>query len=162
MTTTKMVAIPFAFLAAAVMYSGRASAEEPMAGVEDTAEVAAAASSCPGNQIEHIPVMSGSTTFGFLDIYFDSSTGNNCAMTTATGSASGHATFIDVCLFRCKQTSQGSACTVEVARCDPGAFHFFAGPVSVHAPGQCISAFGDITFNGVTGSGALRGATHCL
>lgn len=122
---------------------------------------AAAGSRCPGRRIEHIPVKSGSRTLGFLDIFFDSVTGNNCAMTVATGNVSGHATFINVCLFRCKQTSPGPTCTFDAVQCDSGAFHFFAGPVSVHAPRRCISAFGDITFRGATGSGKLSGAKHC-
>lgn len=167
MTTIKMMVISFTFLVTAVMHAGCMDAESDpeaarsMAEAEHTTEVAASGSSCPGNLIQSIPVKSGSSTFGSLDIYFDSSTGNNCAKTTATGSASGNATFIDVCLTRCKETSSGPNCTVDSIQCDPGAFHFFAGPVFEHAPGQCISANGDIVFNGVQAFGDLPGASHC-
>jgi len=173
MTTIKMVAIPFAFLAAAVIHGGCVGAEsdqeaeEPMAEAEPTAEVAAALSSCPGGRIEHIPMNSGSTTLAFLDVFFDSSTGNNCAMTVAAGNASGHATSIDVLLVRCKETSPGPTCTFDGTPqtdpnpSDPGPFHFFAGPVLVNAPGHCIFAKGDLTFNGVTVHGFLPGAAHC-
>jgi hypothetical protein len=164
----KLIALPFAFLAAAVMHGGCVGAEsgkeaeDPMAEAEPTAEVAAlSGSSCPGGRIEHIAMKSGSTTFAFLDVYFDSSTGSNCAMTVAAGSAAGHATSIDVCLVRCKETSPGKTCTFDGDSCDAGPFHSFAGPVFEHAPGQCISAFGDLTFSGITVSGDLVGATHC-
>lgn len=168
MTTIKIVAIPFMFLAAAVMHGGCASTEpgtqteEPTADVDHAAAAAASESSCPGNLIQSVPVTSGSSTFGSLDIYFDSSTGNNCAMTVATGSVSGHASFIEVCLTRCKETTQGPDCTTDEVVCDPGPYHFFAGPVSVHAPGQCISADGEIVFNGISARKSLEGATHCL
>src|ERR1700759_4472483 len=104
MTKIKITAIPFMFLAAAFMHGGRADAEpstkteEPTAEVEHAAEVAASGSSCPGNLIQSVPVKSGSSTFGSLDVYFDSSTGSNWAMTVATGNVSGHASFIEVCL----------------------------------------------------------------
>jgi hypothetical protein len=166
MTTIKLVAVSFACLAAAVMHSGSAGAEPgketqgPMGEAENTAEAAPlAASSCSGSRIEHIAM--GPPTYGYLDIYFDSSTGNNCAMAVASGAASGHASFIEVCLARCKQTSPGATCTPDEEECDAGPYHFFAGPVFVHAPGQCISAFGELTFNGVTVSAALPGASHC-
>jgi hypothetical protein len=168
MTTIKMAVLSFAFLAAAAVHSGRAgaepgkAAEDPMAEAEHTADVAALSSSCPGVRIEHLPMTSGSTTYAFLDVYFDSSTGNNCAKTVSAGPAAGNASFIEVCLDRCTQTSPGSTCTADVEQCDRGAFHSFAGPVSVHAPGHCITAFGDLTFNNVFVSGELVGATHCF
>ncbi len=168
MTTIKSAAILFTCLTAAFMYGGRVSAEpstktqELTAEVEHAAEAAASGTSCPGNLIQSVPVTSGSSTFGSLNIYFDSSTGNNCAMTVATGNAAGNASFIEVCLTRCKETSPGPSCTTDLIVCDPGAFHFFAGPVSVHAAGQCISANGEIVFNGVPARASLQGATHCF
>lgn len=166
MTTIKMAVIPFAFLAVAVIHSGLVSAEssqttEQPAAVEQPTGVAASLSSCPGTRIEHIPTPSSASPDAFLDVFFDSSTGNNCAMMVAAGSASGHASFIDVCLIRCKETSPGPTCTPDAEQCDSGAFHFFAGPVFVHAPGHCIQAFGDITFNGTTFFAELLGASHC-
>ncbi|HEX7838863.1 MAG TPA: hypothetical protein VF469_15405, partial [Kofleriaceae bacterium] len=119
MTTIKMAVIPFTFLAAVVMHAGCTGAkpgqeaEEPMAEAEPTEEVAVALTSCPGGRIEHIPMDSGSTTLAFLDVFFDSSTGNNCAMTVAAGNASGHASSIDVLLVRCKEASPGPTCTFE-------------------------------------------------
>lgn len=166
MTTIKMVAIPSVFLAAAVMYAGCMGAETDQEAAVPTIAVSAALTSCPGVRIEHIPMNSGSTTLAFLDIFFDSSTGNNCAMTVAAGSASGHASSIDVFLVRCKETSPGP-CTFDGTPktdpnpSDPGPFHFFAGPVLVNAPGHCIFAVGDLTFNGVTVHGSLPGAAHC-
>lgn len=166
MTTIKLTAILFTFFAAAVMHDGPAGAEPskeiegPMADAEHTPE-AAALSSCPGILRNQIAMKSGSTTLGFLNVYFDSSTGDNCAMTVAAGPASGHATFIDVCLARCTQTSPGSGCTADAEQCDAGDFHFFAGPVFVHAPGHCISAAGILTFNGSTVSADLP-AADCL
>lgn len=171
MKTLTMVMISSMFLAAAAMHSGCASTEssqntdESTVGVERTEEVATSGSSCPGVLIDHTPVTVGSTS-GSLDVYFDNLTGNNCATMTATGQASGRASSILVCLRRCQETSPGPICTVDASQCDPspsdpGPFHFFAGPVFVHATGQCINAFGHVTFNGVTVSADLSGASHC-
>ncbi len=166
MISIKTTALSFTFLAAAVMLGDHARAEsskpaEPPAEVEQPVGVAAAASSCPGTRIEHIATPSSSAPEAFLDIFFDSSTGDNCAMMVGAGSAAGHASSIEVCLIRCKETSPGPTCTVDAEQCDSGAFHSFAGPVSIHAPGKCISAFGDLTFNGTTFFAELLGASHC-
>jgi hypothetical protein len=169
MTTIKMAAVSFACLAAAVMHSGSAGAEpgketQGSIGAEDenTAEVAPlSASSCSGTRIEHIPMRSGSTIYAYLDVYYDSSTDDNCAMTVGNGAAYGHATEIDVCLARCTQTSPGATCTPDAEPCDPGAYHSYAGPVIVHAPGRCISAAGYLIYDGIFVSGQLPGATHC-
>jgi hypothetical protein len=120
-----------------------------------------AGSSCPGTRIEHIPLKPGSPALGFLDVYFDSATGNNCALTVSAGSAAGKASSIDVCLIRCKETSPGPICTFDGESCDSGPFHSFAGPVFEHAPGHCISAFGDLQFGNTFVSAELSGATHC-
>jgi hypothetical protein len=171
---TKLIMPLFAFFAAGVMHGGCVGAESGKDGEDPTADtesapdaVTALSSSCPGVRIEHIPMKSGSTTLAFLDIFFDSSTGNNCAMTVAAGSVSGHASAIDVLLVRCTETSPSLTChfdgspQVDPNPSDPGPFHFFAGPVSVHAPGHCIFAQGHLTFNGVTVQGFLPGASHC-
>lgn len=172
MTMIKMAVLPFTFLAA-VVHGGCVGAEsgieteEQMAESAPTAETAASLSSCPGVRIEHIPMKSGSTTLGFLDVYFDGSTGKNCAMTLAAGSASGHATSIDVFLTRCKQTSPSLTCTFdgtpvfEPNASHPGPFHSFAGPVLLSAAKKCIYAEGGLTFNGVTVFVRLPGASHC-
>src|ERR1700753_2807932 len=165
-----MAVLSFAFLGAAVMHGGWAGAEpgktdgNPTAEIEDTAGAVALASSCSGGAHR-----AHSDDVGLDDLclsrclfrQFDSSTGNNCAMTVAAGPAYGHASFIDVVLYRCKQTSPGPTCTYDADPGDPGEYQFFAGPVSVHAPGRCISAFGELTYGNVTVYGELAGAKHC-
>src|SRR3954471_20011357 len=112
MTTIKMTALSFTFSAASVMLGDHAraesskTAEPPTAELEQPAELVTSSSSCSGTRIEHIATPSSSAPEAFLDIFFDSSTGNNCAMMVGAGSAAGHASFIDVCLIRCKETSQ--------------------------------------------------------
>ena len=132
-----------------------------------TAEAMAALSSCPGTRIEHIPMKSGLATYAFLDIYYDRSSGRNCAMTVSAGSAAGHATSIEVFLTRCRETSPSTRCTVDGTPqidpnpSDPGPFHTFAGPVLVSAPGKCIYAYGYLKFNSVEVFAQLPGASHC-
>jgi hypothetical protein len=163
MKTSTFFVFPVTIVAAAALLTGCVGAEteddmsyedEPEARVESEAEgTAALASSCSGTLIEHIPLKNGTATYGYLDVYYNGSTGKNCAMTRAAGSAYGNATRISVVLIRCQQTTSGSNCTYDPAAgdrvVDDGAYHYYAGPVELSAAGRCIWAAGDLWYNGV-------------
>lgn len=136
--------------------------EEAIDGEAMADEDYSVAAGCSGTRIEHIPVKYGSSTYGYLDVYYNSATGKNCAMTRTTGAAYGNASYIDVYLARCTQTSSGSTCTVDSSVTDSGAFRYYAGPVSLSAANRCIFADGFIIYNGKAAyARTYPAASHC-
>lgn len=122
----------------------------------------AGVTSCAGTLIENIPLEHEEMLYGYLDVYYDDATGINCAMTRAVGDVYGNATWIDVQLRRCTQTSEGPVCNEDAVVRDCGSFLFFAGPVSLEAAGKCINARGALTYNGQTVSATTSPpATRC-
>ncbi|MGW0808841.1 hypothetical protein [Nonomuraea sp. NPDC002799] len=99
----------------------------------------ASAATCSGSLIDNIAVKSGNTTYGTLKLYYNSSTGNNCARldrVVSYGTAKG----MILSLYGC-----GSGWTV--SKChqsfydigqDSGQFGQYAGPVSVYGKGRCV------------------------
>jgi hypothetical protein len=116
-----------------------------VAGLSTVAAPAASASDGYGScgsgyhQIDSwtLPLTSGSNVGGGkLLLYYNSSTGNNCAITQATGSSFSRSyQYIDVHLGRSDGSSSDS---------DAGWYHYYAGPVYVHAPSACIDVSGRI------------------
>ncbi|GIH21538.1 hypothetical protein Raf01_97100 [Rugosimonospora africana] len=115
---------------------------------------AQAANGCSGSRIEHIAMHDD--TYGYLmaylDVYYDSSTGNNCAATVATGDLSyGVLKGMYVILVKCSQTTPNrTSCTNIGSQRDPasagtyGNYYYYAGPVTVYSPNNCIFAEGSI------------------
>ncbi|MBP2702626.1 hypothetical protein JOL79_02275 [Microbispora sp. RL4-1S] len=115
---------------------------------------AQAADGCSGSRIEHIPMYDD--VYGdlraYLDVYYDSSTGNNCAVTVATGPNSyGILKGMYVVLVKCSQTTPSkTSCTNIGSKRDPatagtyGRYYYYAGPVTVYSPNNCIFAEGAV------------------
>ncbi|SFL07968.1 hypothetical protein SAMN05216275_15217 [Streptosporangium canum] len=95
----------------------------------------AQAADCSGSLIEHLPVGS----LGYLDIYYSSSTGNNCARLNSTGSSYGESKYMSVRLNACSASST-SVCNVLDTDSDSGYFEYYAGPVTVYGKGRCLRA----------------------
>ncbi|GAA1313013.1 hypothetical protein Psi02_68730 [Planotetraspora silvatica] len=143
---------------------------------------AQAANGCSGSRIEHIPMRDDTydDLMAYLDVYYDSSTGNNCAATVATGpNSEGILKGMYVVLVKCSQTTPNkTSCTNIGSKRDPaspgtyGRYYYYAGPVTVYSPNNCIFAEGAIESyypdsTGTTHSyGSTRGSTgyqasHC-
>ncbi|GAA0378451.1 hypothetical protein GCM10009530_31340 [Microbispora corallina] len=114
---------------------------------------AQAANGCSGSRIEHIPMYDEKygTLTAYLDVYYDSSTGNNCAATVATGEGYGTLKGMYVLLVKCSQTTPDrTSCTNIGSKRDPassgtyGDYYYYAGPVTVYSPNNCIFAEGGI------------------
>lgn len=125
-----------------------------------------AASLCAGSRIEHIPIGQATAPVGYLDVFFDAATGNNCAVTMSTGALDGQAKYMYVELVRCKETDPATFCTFDQVAEDGGSYKNYAGPVSVYAPSNCIFAFGEIHVGPVkltadTGRATGKMASHC-
>ncbi|MFE3450620.1 hypothetical protein ACFXJ8_16975 [Nonomuraea sp. NPDC059194] len=99
----------------------------------------AQAASCSGSQIDTIAVKRGSSTYGSLKLYYNSSTGNNCARLDRVvdyGTKSG----MILSLYACAKGQTQSQCFQNYRGLDQdsGQFGQYAGPVSVYGKGRCI------------------------
>jgi len=114
---------------------------------------AEAATTCSGTRIATYPIATSSTNkIAELRIFYNSSTGYNCAMTVHTGVTVGRYLLTHVYIASCRETTPGGdSCRAISQREDEGVYASYAGPVSVYGRGRCIVAFGFIKYtNGVT------------
>ncbi|GAA2564176.1 hypothetical protein GCM10010435_40520 [Winogradskya consettensis] len=121
--------------------------------------------SCSGTQIDSKAIKGGSHTYGTLYVYYDSSTGKNCAKATNT---TGTAHQLAVWVFRCKAGSSGTQATcdftdtpTENKNLDSGVFSSYAGPVHTlgSAAGRCIYAGAQMVTSGGEARADIWG--HC-
>ncbi|EFH87796.1 hypothetical protein [Ktedonobacter racemifer] len=118
-----------------------------------------------GTLIESDPILNGSTKIGELDIYYNSSTGWNCAKTVALGSAYGVPKAMGVLIVTCANTTPSRSCNTagQTLDIDQGTYSYYAGPVGVYGKGHCIAAAGSIYGSVLdnTGYRVGTGASHC-
>lgn len=115
-------------------------------GVSSTA--ANAVTVCSGTQIYSKYATYNGTNVGLLRVFYNASTGNNCAQFEHVGPSVGQTRYTSVVLQRCSQTNPGNGCTVTAQQSDAGQYSSYAGPVSVYAPGNCVQAAGEIYWGG--------------
>ncbi|MEV5736319.1 hypothetical protein [Streptomyces sp. NPDC052292] len=131
----------------------------------------AAGYGCGGSEIDTYQVKtSGGSVYGNIHLYYDSSTGKNCAVNVATSAGGyGTPTFKFVMLVKCVAgTSAGSTCTQDTYVQDPTStgvnYSQYAGPVNISAAGRCISVVGVISLTSGPSSSQAQytsNATHC-
>ncbi|CAM5449962.1 hypothetical protein ACFYZI_18585 [Streptomyces griseorubiginosus] len=123
----------------------------------------AAGYGCAGSEIDTYPVKtSGGTQYATIHLFYDSSTGNNCAVTVAT-TAGGYGTSETTMasISECSGTTLTSCVDGAITRkADAGSYQYYAGPVSVPGAGHCILVSGSRTHNGVV-AGNQYGPVHC-
>ncbi|MEU0567151.1 hypothetical protein ABZ297_17425 [Nonomuraea sp. NPDC005983] len=99
----------------------------------------ASAASCSGSQVDSIPVKRSGKTYGTLKLYWNGSTGTNCARLDRVvdyGTKSGMILQLWACA---KGTPSTAAChRSSIHDEDSGQFGQYAGPVSVKGKGKCI------------------------
>ncbi|MEU7898566.1 hypothetical protein AB0B45_37605 [Nonomuraea sp. NPDC049152] len=102
----------------------------------------AATGQCSGNRIEHLAVKTQSGTVkGYLNLYYDSRTGYNCARLDSAGKYWGVSKTMAVTLHSCKnKTSDYFACKPIKVVQDEGRYAKYAGPVKLYGKGHCIAA----------------------
>ncbi|MFE0457851.1 hypothetical protein ACFW1A_01155 [Kitasatospora sp. NPDC058965] len=107
---------------------------------------------CTGNLVGSFSDKHNGTVWGTLYVYYDSSTGDNCAVNVANSAGYyGTSTIKNVVISECSQTSPGPVCDeIGTPQEDNKNYYDYAGPVRVHAPGHCIYAAGDLFDPGVT------------
>lgn len=130
---------------------------------------AATLATCSGTRQEHLPVMSGSTVVGYVDLYYSSANnGTNCVRTVSAGPSAGVTKFMLAKVYRCTGGAGSTNCSdggggFDRRDEDKGRFASYAGPVSVTGTaGRCVSFFGIITWGGRDlGAGPSPRAVHC-
>lgn len=116
-----------------------------------TATAAHAAGGCSGTLIGRKAITYSGSTIGELAVYYNSSTGNNCAQTNHLGASYGVKAETTVTIERCTQTTKQDIYCTPVSgtySIDKNDYAYFAGPVSVHSPNNCIRATGLIAWKG--------------
>lgn len=150
-----------------------------LAGAVVVSPAPAHAAGCSGTLIEHVKMYGNNggpygSLFAHLDVYYNSSTGDNCARVNSYGSYWGYSKKMGVEIDKCYQTVESAECDTVAHDDDPhdgaevqggATYLYYAGPVSVHAPNNCIFAFGIVIIGNSTAVGTTRrnghDARHC-
>jgi hypothetical protein len=106
-----------------------------------TAAPAAASSPCSGTHLGN-----WSITGGYISVYYNSSTGYNCALTYTNNPGVPQHIYVEI-----NVTGSG---TIHL---DSGTYEYYAGPVSVYARDECIDFAGEVGSDETTG---IQGVTH--
>ncbi|MEU7339927.1 MULTISPECIES: hypothetical protein [unclassified Streptomyces] len=127
-----------AMLAAALLWAPAASA---------------GAYGCGGSEVGTYPVdADNGVRYGWIHVYYDSSTGKNCAVNVATSAGGyGKAKRMYMHLMECSSGSVRSYEDCRVIEDDTDVrtdYKYYAGPVSVTAPDHCLIMTGSISYNG--------------
>jgi hypothetical protein len=116
--------------------------------VAPSAASAVPTGTCAGTVIDSAPMKSGITnrTFGTLRLYYDSSSGKNCARAT---NGLGETHLMSVFIFRCKSGTGSTYKTckpLDAVVLDEGHYSSYAGPVYTRgsAAGLCVYAGADM------------------
>ncbi len=132
--------------------------------IAGTSSAAAGGWGCSGSEVSDSPYAVSTSTgdvYGYLHLYWDSSTGMNCAVTVKTGALSGPRTYTSVNLAACAGDTP-DACTTWVDDSPQGGyFTSYAGPVSVRGAGHCVELSGQISNNNSVWASAHKGPFHC-
>jgi hypothetical protein len=152
-----MISVRQAGLASALLLTPLLSLAAPSA--------ASAATSCSGSLIDSAPIRAGGHTYGTLDVYYNSSTGKNCAKAT---NATGVRRSMSVWVFRCKDGTGTTVANckdldgpVQGVNYDSGDYISYAGPVNTKgsSAGLCIRAGASMSLASSDATAAIGG--HC-
>lgn len=120
---------------------------------------------CSGDEIGQYPITTPSgTNYGTIHIYYDSSTGENCAVAAAGSALSGRSgIYMSVTIFKCAETSTSPTCTYVSSDVDHDYYYYYAGPVTMYAPHNCIQVGATIRNDNiaVVATGSSGGAKYC-
>lgn len=121
---------------------------------------------CSGTQIDTYAVKTPSgTTWGTVHLYYNSSTGKNCAV-NVLNAAGGEGTLnqeVSVYLYKCPAgTKAGDACNVtDDDDADSGVYAYYAGPTTMSAVDRCVRVEAYIVKGYMNGAKYIGKADHC-
>jgi hypothetical protein len=89
-----------------------------------------------------------STKLFELDVYWNASSGTNCAKAVHLGPTWGQSAYTEVEIEECAETTPGPCHAIAKAR-DARDYRYYAGPVSVPGRGHCMVAAALLIWNGL-------------
>lgn len=117
--------------------------------VVGTGAQSAQAAGCSGYLINRtVAKTSSGVTVGELVVYYNSSTGKNCARMNHLGPTYGVTDGTYVLLKRCANGTGPDVCWAEDEKYSLGDYAYYAGPVEIYAPNNCVGAQGYVTYQG--------------
>ena len=125
-----------------------------LAGASDAAATQTS-TSCVGTLVQDTPLIGEQSgkTLGYAELYWDASTGQNCAMTVSSSATWGIPKDMGVWLTRCLTDTPSSetVCAPEnsntPSKYDDNTYSYYAGPVSIPGAGYCVTFMGEIAYN---------------
>jgi hypothetical protein len=126
---------------------------------------ASAATNCSGTLIDRKVVSYGGADIAELAVYFNTSTGVNCARMNHLGVTYGQPYRTAVFIVACTETSPAAVCHYYGSPdAQDSTYSYYAGPVDVTASGRCIHAAGDIYYPSASNKRHVEtspAASHC-
>ncbi|MEV6013630.1 spore-associated protein A [Streptomyces sp. NPDC051976] len=132
--------------------------------IAGTSSASADGGYCTGNEVADSPypvTTSTGAVYGYLHLYWNASTGTNCAVTVKTGALAGPRTYTSVNLAACAGDTPDACSTWVEDSPDGGYYTSYAGPVSVKGAGHCVELSGEISNNSGVWASVRKGPFHC-
>ncbi|MFE0458538.1 hypothetical protein ACFW1A_04645 [Kitasatospora sp. NPDC058965] len=101
---------------------------------------------CSGTEVSGSPyalTTSSGAVYSYAHLFYDSATGNNCAVNVKAGSLYGVASYTDVTLYECSGDTPGQCSEIMVAPDESKTYKYWAGPVTVPGRGHCVRLFAE-------------------
>jgi hypothetical protein len=100
---------------------------------------------CSGSEVSGSPytLATGGSVYSYVHLFYDSSTGRNCAVNVKVGRFSGVASYTDVELDECAEDTPGTCTPLTKDRDWKATYQYYAGPVSVPGRGHCVRLFAE-------------------
>ncbi|TQF05420.1 hypothetical protein E6W39_28275 [Kitasatospora acidiphila] len=118
---------------------------------------------CSGSEVASYNVVSGGGgTWSTVHLFWDSSTGYNCAVNVKASGLYGVQTITSVTIKECGGDTPSTCSNIVDTQDNTNEFYYYAGPVKVNGQGHCIelSAYTENTL-GEAASYSSNGGFHC-
>lgn len=125
---------------------------------------------CPGNEVSGSPYAVTTTSgavYSYVHLFYDPSSGDNCAVNVKTGSLYGTPTLTKVKLSVCSDTAPNTSCggwnlpSQEDPANNSTLYAYYAGPVTVPGSGHCIAVYAETDRTASDFATYWSGAYHC-
>ncbi|GAB2713065.1 hypothetical protein [Kitasatospora kifunensis] len=125
---------------------------------------------CSGNDVSGSPYAVATTTgavYSYVHLFYDPSSGDNCAVNVKTGSLYGTPTLTKVKLSVCSDPAPTTSCSgwnlpsQEDPTNNSTLYAYYAGPVTVPGVGHCIAVYAETDRTASDFATYWSGAFHC-
>ena len=109
---------------------------------------AQASTNCSGRIIFAKEFTYAGSPIAELVVYWDASTGNNCARFNHLGASYGVAAETYAYILKCNGTTPATTTICTEIDHSFGNYSYYAGPVKAYAPNNCVEVWGGMTWHG--------------